>query len=285
MLAESPSARVAAESITSTQRVSFTFALTVCSRAIYLRDWLHGRIRMPKPQPGVELTPLSIASGNNRLQALFAAPAGSSEKGRAAVLICHGIGEVVEQWAPIQQLLAAQGVSSLVFDYSGYGRSTGWPAAAQLEQDAIAAYTRLRELTSLPISLLGFSLGTGAVAAILDRVPAHRLVLCAGFTSFRAAARRVGIPPFLTTFVPPIWNAEAPLRAATQPVLVVHSTRDRLFPIAMGKTLAAWCGPRARLRIVEGLRHTEPFSKPTADYWNPIAHFLTADESNATEQA
>ncbi len=269
-------ARTSFEPVTSTQRVAFTLALAASSRAIYLRDWMLGRIRQPKRQVGVELTPLSIESGRNRLQAAFVAPANGPAK--AAVLICHGIGEVVQQWVPIQQMLAARGVASLVFDYSGYGRSTGWPTPAQLEQDAIAAHGQLSARTPGPISLLGFSLGTGVVPAILDRVAAHRLVLCAGFTSFRAAARCVGVPLSLARFVPPVWNAQSALQAATQPVFIVHSTHDRLFPVSMGETLASWCGARARLRIVEGLRHNEPFYKPTIDYWEPIAEFLAADE-------
>jgi alpha-beta hydrolase superfamily lysophospholipase len=251
--ADSQPARTSVESVSSAQRIAFTLALAVGSRAIYLRDWMLGRIRRPQAQAGIDLTPLSIESGRNQLQAIFAAPANGSA--RASVLICHGIGEVVEQWLPIQQLLAARGVASLVFDYSGYGRSTGWPAPAQLEQDAVAAHMQLSKLTPGPISLLGFSLGTGIAPAILDRVAAHRIVLCSGFTSFRAAARRVGVPRFLSALVPPVWNAEAALRAATQAVLVVHSTRDRLFPLWMGETLAGWCGGRARLRIVPGLRH------------------------------
>ena len=45
-----------------------------------------------------------------------------------------------------------------------------------------------------PIAVLGFSLGSGIAAAVMRRVRASRLVLCAGFTSFRAAAHSVGIP-------------------------------------------------------------------------------------------
>ena len=276
-------AHAAVEPVSSTQRVAFTIALSVASRAIYLRDWMLGHIRQPHVQARFELTPLTIQSGRNRLEAAFVAPANGSAK--AAVLICHGIGEVVEQWVPIQQMLAARGVASLVFDYSGYGRSTGWPAPAQLELDAISAYASLRDLTGGPISLLGFSLGTGVVPAILDRATAHRLVLCSGFTSFRAGARCVGIPQSLDRFVPPVWNAQPALSAATQPVLIVHSTHDRLFPVTMGETLAIWCGARATLRIVPGLRHNEPFYKPTAAYWDPIADFLTADETAQTEPA
>lgn len=263
------------EPVSTTQRVAFTLALVAGSRMIFARDWMLGRIRRPKPQAGMELTSLSLASGRNRLNALFVTPAGG--RATAAVLICHGIGEVVEQWAPIQQMLAARGVASLVFDYSGYGRSTGWPAPAQLEQDALAAHARLSELTPLPVSVLGFSLGTGVATAILERVQAQRLVLCAGFTSFRAAARCVGVPRALARFVPPVWSAEAPLGSCTLPVLVVHSTHDRLFPAVMGETLAGWCGTRGRFVLVRGQRHNEPFYKPTAAYWDPIADFLVSD--------
>jgi uncharacterized protein len=265
----------AAEHCTSLQRVVFALAVGVGWRAIQARDRLLGRIppRVVR-EPGLSITPLAIPSGRGVLDALFVAPA--AEPARATVVICHGIGEVVPQWMPIQRLLAARGVASLVFDYSGYGRSTGRPEPAQLEHDAVAAFERLQQLAPGPISLLGFSLGTGLVPAILHRVPAHRLVLCASFTSFRAAARRVGIPGFLSAVVPSVWASGEVLRAALQPVMLVHSMRDSLFPVTMAEELAACCGARASLRIVEGLRHNEPFYKPTAAYWDPIAEFLTA---------
>jgi alpha-beta hydrolase superfamily lysophospholipase len=255
------------------QRAAFALALAVGSRAIQMRDLALGRIpRRSTQEPGLTLTPLAIRSGRSVLDAVFAVPAG--EPAKATVLICHGIGEIVPQWMPIQRLLAARGVASMVFDYSGYGRSTGWPTPAQIENDAVAAFGRLQELAGGPVSLLGFSFGTGVVPAVLHLVPAHRLVLCAAFTSFRAAARRVGIPGFLSALVPPVWASERALRAASNQVLLVHSTRDRLFHIAMAEELAAFCGERARLRIVEGLRHNEPFYKATAAYWDPIAQFL-----------
>ncbi|MDE3201244.1 MAG: alpha/beta fold hydrolase [Acidobacteriota bacterium] len=263
--------------IHAAQRNAFAFALTVGSRAIHVRDKVLGRIpACASPPDGLALNRLRIASGRNELDAAFAAPA--KEQTRATVLICHGIGEVVVQWQRIQLFMAACGIASLVFDYSGYGRSTGWPTPKQLENDAIAAHARLSEFVPGPISLLGFSLGTGIVPAILNRVQAHRLVLCAGFTGFRAAARRVCIPPFLTALVPPVWESEPALRAATQPILFVHSTGDRLFPIAMAEEMARWCGDRARLNIFKGLSHNEPFYKPTAHYWQSVADFLLAED-------
>lgn len=264
--------------ITLAQRAAFVLALSTASRAIHVRDLLMDRIpRLPIQPSGLTLTPCSIASGSSRLDAVFATP--SDEPVRATVLICHGIGEIIAQWLPIQRLLAARGVASLVFDYSGCGRSTGRPTPAQLEQDALAAFAHMRDRSPGPISLLGFSLGTGIASAILHQVPVNRLVLCAAFTSFRAAARRVGVPGFLEMLVPPIWSSESALRAFNQPVLIVHSTRDRLFPVAMAEQLSNWCGERARLHIVHGLRHNEPFYKAPASYWDPIAEFLIAESS------
>lgn len=279
--ADLPHGLAAAEPVSATQRIAFALALAAGSRAIFARDWMLGRIRLPRPQAHVELTSLTVTSGLNRLDALFAVPMSGTVK--ASVLICHGIGEVVVQWAPIQQMLAAHGIASLVFDYAGYGRSTGWPTPAQLEQDALAAHARLKELASAPISLLGFSLGTGVAVAILHRVETHRVVLCAGFTSFREATHCVGVPRALLRFSPQVWNSESILRSATHPVLVVHSTHDRLFPAAMGESLAGWCGNRAQLRIVQGLRHNEPFYKPTTAYWDPIAAFLASDSTLSTQ--
>ena len=74
-----------------------------------------------------------------RLSAVYV----SAGKDAPAVLICHGIGELVEYWGGVQDLLKGMGVSSLVFNYSGYGESTGRVSAAHCEEDAMAAYKEL----------------------------------------------------------------------------------------------------------------------------------------------
>ena len=195
---------------------------------------------------------------------------------QASVLICHGIGETVELWHPVQQLLAASGVASLVFDYAGYGRSSGFFHAGQAERDAVAAFHCLERLTTpLPVSVLGLSLGSGIATAIIGKVPAHRLVLLGAFTSLRKAAMSVGIPRVFTAAVPPIWDAEDALRNSTVPVLIVHGEKDPLFPVRMATELAGLCGSECEVVIVPKLSHNEPFYRPRASYWGSIvARFL-----------
>jgi pimeloyl-ACP methyl ester carboxylesterase len=255
-------------------RPSFTITLLCAGRFVRLYNRLFRSIpAWPLAAPNLTASRHSISSGNSVLDAVLVQPV--AQPARASVLICHGIGEVVTQWFPIQRLFADAGISSLVFDYSGYGRSTGRPNWTQCEQDGISAFQLLRRLApSGPIALLGFSLGTGVVPAIVNRVEADGLVLCAGFSSFRAAARAVGIPAFLSPLVPPIWDAAASLPNCNLPVLVVHSTADGLFPVEMAHSIVSSCGGNVELLLVHGIGHNEPFYKPDLSYWGPIISWL-----------
>jgi uncharacterized protein len=250
-------------------RPSFSIALFGASRLVQL----YGRLTrsLPTPQleaPNVSVSRQAIPSGDSLLDAIYVEPTAPA---RASVLICHGVGEIVTQWFPIQRIFADAGVSSLVFDYSGYGRSTGRIHWGQFEQDATSAFRLLKRLAGFgPASLLGFSLGTGIVSAIAPSVKADRVVLCAGFTSFRAAARALGIPAFLSPFVPPIWNAQESLLHCRMPVLIVHSTADTLFPVQMARDIVSWCGGDAELLLVDGIGHNEPFYRPDISYWGRI---------------
>jgi hypothetical protein len=148
----------------------------------------------------------------------------------------------VDDWLGVQRLLADQGVASLVFDYAGYGRSSGNICWEQCEADAIASFRALKALQpDTPVSILGFSLGSGIAAAVLDRISPTHLVLCSSFTSFQAATCCAGLPRRLLFLAPPIWNTEESLCRYSLPVLVLHSEQDRLFPTHMALTLASSC--------------------------------------------
>jgi uncharacterized protein len=247
---------------------AFAIAIGCASRALMTRDRL---LRWPKkaPHDSTSLLPLRIRSGQSDLDAVFAKPSGKEPQ--AAVLICHGIGETVRHWEAAQRLLASEGVASLVFNYSGYARSTGRIHAGQFEHDAIAAFRTLEELLpSTPISLLGFSLGSGIATAIVTKVAAKRLVLCAAFTSFREAACRI-LPRPVAHLLPDLWNTLDALHTCTVPVLIVHGQADRLFPERMGCGLDSACAATHELVLVPELAHNDPIYRPQSSYWSFIA--------------
>ena len=256
--------------------VSFSLAIAATSRIFILRDRAFGWTKRGRVPAGIHerASRHAVPSAAHHLDAVFVEPAHGPA--RAAVLLCHGIGETVEQWFGVQQLLAAHGVASLVFDYSGFGKSTGRTHWEQFELDAIAAFAALEKLApGLPVTVLGFSLGSGVATAVLQRIGAHRLILCEAFTSFRHAAFSIGIPRPLARLVPPIWHAQALLAQCRLPVLIVHGEKDRLFPVAMARELAGWCEPRAEVVLVPNTTHNQPFRKPHLSYWGPIIEWLS----------
>jgi uncharacterized protein len=260
-------------------RVAFSYVIACVSRFIILRDRALGWTKGGRLPAGIHerasryAVPSAANLPSHLLDAVFVEPA--RVPARAAVLLCHGIGETVEQWFGVQQLLAANGVASLVFDYSGYGKSPGIPHWNQFELDAIAAFAALEKLApELPLSVLGFSLGSGVATVTIHRMPAQRLILCEAFTSFRHAAVSVGIPRLLARIVPPIWHAQQRLAECKVPVLIVHGEKDRLFPIAMARELAGWCEPRAEVILVPNTTHNQPFRKPHISYWGPIVEWI-----------
>ncbi len=258
------------------RELAFTIVVTGVSRVLLARDRLFGRLSSRDRARALDhpVAHLKIPSGSQVLDAVFVKPAASPAL--AAVLICHGIGETVEHWAAVQQLLADTAVASLVFDYAGYGRSSGFVHAAQCELDAMSAFRCLQRLTpSLPISVLGFSLGTGIAAALLQKVPMCRLLLCASFTSLKAAMFSAGVPPSLAVLMLDTWQTEEALLACEVPVLILHGQEDRLFPVQMAVDLKNACRSQAELVIVPGLSHDDPDYRPQPSYWSQtVASFL-----------
>jgi alpha-beta hydrolase superfamily lysophospholipase len=257
-------------------RLSFALAMTCISRFLILRDRVFDAVAGRRCADSGEfaVSRMAIPSGGNTLDAVFVEPAGSAAC--AALLICHGIGETVDQWLRVQEWLAQNGVASLVFDYSGYGKSNGAIEWSQLERDAVAAFAVCEKLApQLPVSVLGFSLGSGIAAGTVHEMAAHRLILCEAFTTFREAAHAAGLPMRLGRLVPPIWQTRELLPTCALPVLILHGEKDRLFPVKMAEELHSLCGADARLVIVPKTAHNQPFRKPHVSYWGPVVAWLT----------
>lgn len=255
-----------------------TLLLNVTSRLLLRRDRVNGIMEQILSAFAFANERLVIASGKRRLSAVYV----SAGEDTPAVLICHGIGELVEYWGKVQGLLKGMGVSSLVFNYSGYGTSTGHLSTAHCEEDAIAACRELAARGHRSIILLGFSLGSGVGGAVASRAAIDGLVLCEGFSTLREAAIAMGFPRWITRVVPDAWHTVHRVSELEMPVLVVHSDVDGLFPLSMAQRVAEACGPRGTFVVIEGVSHNAPIFAPTEDYWRPIAEWVKERSSEVS---
>jgi uncharacterized protein len=256
-----------------------TLLLNVTSRMLLRSDRMSGIMEQMLNAFTFAKERLVIASGRRRLSAVFV----SAGEETPAVLICHGIGELVEYWGRVQGLLQGMGVSSLVFNYSGYGTSTGHLCTAHCEEDAIAAYKELAGRGHRSIVVLGFSLGSGVSAAVASRLDVDGLVLCEGFSTLREGALAMGFPRWVTRMIPDAWDTAGRVCTLEVPVLVVHSDVDGLFPLSMATSVAEACGGRGELVVIKGVSHNAPIFAPTEEYWKPIAAWVKMRASKIRE--
>lgn len=161
----------------------------------------------------------------------------ATAEGAPAILFAHGNAEIARDWTGAYRSFARRGIAVLLVEYPGYGASGGAPGQTSITRTMVAAYDRLaafEEVDPDRIVGVGRSIGGGAVCRLAGRRRLAGIVLQSTFTSARAFAWKMLVPPFLVR--DPFDNRTA-LRAFDGPVLIVHGERDRLVPFAHAERL------------------------------------------------
>jgi fermentation-respiration switch protein FrsA (DUF1100 family) len=199
----------------------------------------------PRPGPPPTLGDLSVreewieTGDGQRLHAWLAAPRGETNL-RGAVLVCHGNAGNVEMRLPLAEEFAKMHLATLIFDYRGYGASTGKPNEKGTYLDAEAAFDRLAgELSFAPrrIILYGESLGGAIAIELALRRTVAAVVVEDTFTSLGDVG--ASLYPWLPVrlFLRARYDSLSKIGRVTAPVLVIHSPEDDLVPFEFGRKL------------------------------------------------
>ncbi|MES9993683.1 MAG: alpha/beta hydrolase [Candidatus Thiodiazotropha sp.] len=200
------------------------------------------------------------------------------ESPRATLLFFHGNAGNISHRLDSIALFSSLGLSVLIIDYRGYGRSQGKPSEQGLYRDAEAAWSYLLEERSIPgqqILLFGRSLG-GAVAAYLaaNHDPMG-VVLESSFTSVPDMAAE------LYPWLPVRWLAHYDYNSVERmadigsPVMIIHSRQDEIIPFDHGRTLYERAAEPKRFLELSG-DHNSGFMQNIdsyRDHWNNFIRF------------
>jgi fermentation-respiration switch protein FrsA (DUF1100 family) len=196
---------------------------------------------------------------------------------RAVTLLwCHGnAGNISHRLENLREIQKRLGLSVLLFDYRGYGRSEGVPSEAGLYADARAFRSWLRTRPGgdrATVVYFGRSLGAAVAAVLAEEDPPAALILETPFTSVQAMANQT-LPGagylFRTRF--DTLSRMGRLRA---PLLLLHGDADEVVPFRHGKAIfAAAAEPKTFVRIPGG-RHNDTWEVGGAAYWEAWARFL-----------
>lgn len=156
------------------------------------------------------------------------------------VLICHGNAGDIADRLELIRVFHSWRMNVFVFDYRGYGNSTGRPNEQGTYIDATTAWDYLTQARGIPgdhILLYGRSMGSAIAAELATRDTPPVLVLESGFTSAPDMATE------LFPFLPGRWVCRfryptlAYLESIRCPVLIAHSPHDEIIPFKHGRQL------------------------------------------------
>lgn len=201
-----------------------------------------------------------------RLNGWFA----SAVNPRATLLYVHGnAGNITGRREIIRLLNQRLGLSVLIFDYRGYGRSQGSPTEAGMYADTRAARRWLSEHAGVPeldIVLLGNSLGGAIAVDLAARDGARGLILENTFTTLPDVAA------FHYRYLPVHWllgtrfDSLAKLRHYHGPLLQTHGDADDVVPYELGKKLFEVANEPKQFVHIAGGNHD----------WVPVEAYIQA---------
>jgi fermentation-respiration switch protein FrsA (DUF1100 family) len=222
---------------------------------------------------GLPYEPVNLRTEDGKSLHAWFVPARNA---RAVMLFFHGNAGNISHRLHAIELFHRLNVSILIFDYRGYGKSSGTPSEQGTYRDARAALAHLTDERRVPMGQIvyyGNSLGTAVASHLAVSHPPAALILDSGFTSVPDMAASI-LPLFPARWMSRYsYNNAENLSKVDCPVLIVHSPDDEIIPFAHGQKLHALANEPKRFLKIRG-SHNESFFVSKSLYLQGIDKFL-----------
>ncbi|MBF0125871.1 MAG: alpha/beta hydrolase [Magnetococcales bacterium] len=217
-----------------------------------------------------------FASGRERLNGWWM----PGRAGEPLLLFFHGNTRVLSGLRPHIELFSRLGLELFLFDYRGYGLSTGHPTEAGVYADALAAreyLTTTRKIDPARLIYYGHSLGGGAATWLAARHPPGGLILEGSFTSIPdvGAGRYPFLPIHLMSRIH--FDNLSLLPSIHAPLLIIHSRDDVVIPFQHALNLFAAANEPKSLLETRG-HHDTSFHKGGKTAEEGLTRFLAAQK-------
>ena len=191
-----------------------------------------------------------------------------------SLLFCHGNAGNVSHRLENVRYLVQTGFQILLFDYRGYGHSSGQPSEWGLYRDAATAWQHLGErpdTAGAPRIIFGRSLGGAVAVDLATHADADGLILESTFTSIRTLVRLIYHLPLPE--LPVKYDSLSKISQLKMPLLGIHGGRDELIPFADGCTLFDAAPEPKRWYPIPGAGHNDTYVTGGDAYFRQFAAF------------
>ena len=228
---------------------------------------------------GLAYEPIEISTADGETLHGWFVPAPAA---KGTMLFFHGNAGNISHRMEYLLMFHRLGYNTFIFDYRGYGQSSGSPSESGTYLDAQSAWRYLTEAKGIPparIVLFGESLGGAVAAWLATNEKPGVLVLASVFTSVPDMAAK--IYPFLPVRLLSRfdYNTIEYLQSVTCPVFVAHSPQDDIVPFAHGRALyQAAPEPKQFLELQGG--HNSGFIFMQEDWMKALGKFIDTSLGN-----
>ena len=193
------------------------------------------------------------------------------ENARATVLYLGGNGFLMVKSRPLIEAYAQAGVNLMLFDYRGYGMSSGSPSVEGLKKDAAGAFEAAVNTIAASaddihpehthrIFIHGHSMGSLLAGWLVERSQVDGYVLespISNVSDWTGGLVPFLLKPFIRFDIDPVLAQEDNISRVANirsPLLIIAGERDEITPIHMAETLyeASGSASRQKIRIPEG---------------------------------
>lgn len=232
--------------------------------------------------PAANITPVTLKSGNETLYGFFVRqPDSLRVEPHPTILYHHGNKHNIEAYWDRVEFLYRAGFDVFIYDYRGFGRSTGTSSEDGMKSDATAALNYLRsrpDVDTTQIVDYGYSLG--GFPCLYTATTLHRPKVVITESIFASSEALIQSGTILNVpggyVMEGAFDNRAQIVNVKSPILMLHGTGDTFVGYeANGKVLAALAPQPRIIRPIDGANHTTiPATMGQQNYIDLITTFI-----------
>ena len=232
--------------------------------------------------PAANRTEVTLTSGGETLYGFFVKQPDSLRiEPHPTVLYHHGNKHNIQEYWDRVELLYRAGFDIFIYDYRGFGRSTGTSSEDGMKADAAAAMSYLRSRSDVDTSqIVDYGYSLGGFACLYSATTLHQPKAVITESIFASSEALVQSGTILNIpggyLMEGAFDNRAQIVKVTSPILMLHGTGDTFVGYeANGKVLSALAPQPKIIRPIDGANHTTiPATMGQPNYIELVTTFI-----------